>query len=194
MRALPGVLAGAIVFEPRPDGDTATDHADPTRTFDAELARSVGVDGRNLVQEYRIRLDQGAVHGLSLRTDGGEGLLVSCCAGSVLGVGVDLRPGSVTYRTWMSVVLDDVGHRSVWLPPGLAHGYQALSASATVCWRANRVRQPLLEAVIAPDDAQLAIPWPLPPTRVAGAGAGGSAPFELAMVEPFLGDWFGALA
>lgn len=190
MRALPGVLAGTVVFEPDRIDTAPAPRELLTRTFDAELASAVGVDCRNLVQEHRIRLHRGAVHGLCLRTDGGEAALVSCCSGSVLCAAVDLRPSSPGYRTWMTVVLDDVEHRSVWLPPGLAHGYQALSETAMVSVRANRVRQPLQEMTIAADDADLGIPWPLP----LPVGPPGPDPIGLALVEPFLGDWFGALA
>lgn len=192
MRILPGVLTGSLVFEPQPLEDDARDRAARptlTQTFDVEQAASAGLDCRNLVQDIRIQLERAEVHGLTLRTDGGEGMLVSCCAGTTLSVAVDLRPGSPTYRSWMTVVLDDVEHRSVWLPPGLAHGFQALAATATVCCRVNRVRQPLRETTIAPDDPELAIPWPLP-VKPAGVP---TAPAELASVEPFLSDWFGAL-
>ncbi len=187
MRAQPGVLTGTIVFEPGHDAD---EPGTLTRTFDAEVAAAVGLDCRNLVQDHRIRLGRGAVHGLSLRTDGGEGALVSCCAGSVLSVAVDLRPDSRTYRSWMTLVLDDVDDRSVWLPPGLAHGYQGLSDAATVCTRVNRVRQPWRETTISPDDPELAIPWPLPRAVAEPSGRGA----VLASVEPFLSEWFGALS
>jgi dTDP-4-dehydrorhamnose 3,5-epimerase len=185
----PGVLTGSIVFEPLPRLD---DDGGLVRIFDAELAAAAGLDCRSLVQDHRVRLERGAVFGLRLRTDGGEGLLASSCSGAVVMAAVDLRPGSDTYRCWMTAVLDDDEHRSVWLPPGLAHGYQALSERATVCYRANRVRQPWRETVIRPDDPELGIPWPLPVEADLGA-----RPLDvsgLAMVEPFLTDWFGALS
>jgi dTDP-4-dehydrorhamnose 3,5-epimerase len=187
VKALPGVLVGTIVFEPAPHHD---DHGFVTRTFDAELAATVGLDGRSLVQDTQVRIYRGAVRGLSLRTDGGEGRLVRCASGAVVNVAVDLRPGSVTYRSWMTVVLDDADHRSVWLPAGLAHGFQALTAQADVCLRVNRVQQPHGEVVIRYDDPELAIPWPLPVTAVCDQDRRGG---ELAAVEPFLSEWFGAL-
>jgi dTDP-4-dehydrorhamnose 3,5-epimerase len=90
----------------------------------------------------------------------------------------------------MTLVLDDVDHRSVWLPPGLAHGYQALSPTADVCYRVNRIQRPEYETVIRYDDADLAIPWPLPVMCVNERDDCAPA---LEVVEPMLGEWFGAL-
>jgi len=187
MKVLPGVIYGSIVFEPKPRPD---EQGFVTRTFDGEVANSVGLDPRSLVQESQSRTRCGGVRGLYLRTDGGEGKLVRCASGAVLDVAVDLRPASPTYRQWMTVVLDDIDHRSVWLPPGLAHGYQALTDTADVCWRVNRVHRPEYEVVIRHDDPELAIPWPLPAHGVTERE--GAAP-ALAVVEPMLSDWFGAL-
>jgi dTDP-4-dehydrorhamnose 3,5-epimerase len=187
MKALPGVLDGVVVFEPKPLHD---ERGFFTRTFDAEVATSAGLHPSTLVQDSQSRSSRGVVRGLHLRTDGGEGKLVRCSSGAIVDVAVDLRPASPTYRKWMSVVLDDIDHRSVWLPAGLAHGFQVLSEAADVCYRIDRVHQPEHDAVIRYDDPDLAIPWPLP---VQGLSARDRAAPSLAVVEPMLSDWFGAL-
>jgi dTDP-4-dehydrorhamnose 3,5-epimerase len=148
------------------------------------------LDPRTLVQDSQSRSSLGVVRGLHLRTDGGEGKLVRCATGAIFDVAVDLRPESPTYRTWMSIVLDDVDHRSVWLPAGLAHGFQVLSETADVCYRIDRVHQAEYDAAICHDDPELAIAWPLP---VRGLSPRDQAAPSLAVVEPMLSDWFGAL-
>jgi dTDP-4-dehydrorhamnose 3,5-epimerase len=187
VKAQPGVLDGSVVFEPVPAYD---ERGFFTRTFDAEVAAAAGIDPGSLVQDSQSRSALGVVRGLHLRTDGGEGKLVRCSAGAVLDVAVDLRPTSPTYRLWMTVVLDDIDHRSVWLPAGLAHGIQSLTETADVCYRINRVHLPGHEATIRYDDPDLAIPWPLP---VRGLSARDRAAPPLAVVEPMLGEWFGVL-
>ena len=187
MKALPGELDGVVVFEPKPIHD---ERGFFTRTFDGEVAATAGLELRTLVQDSQSRSSLGVVRGLHLRTDGGEGKLVRCSSGAILDVAVDLRPASPTYRRWMSVVLDDVDHRSVWLPAGLAHGFQVLSDTADVCYRIDRVHQPGFDAAICHDDPELAIPWPLP---VRGLSPRDRAAPSLAVVEPMLSDWFGAL-
>jgi len=187
VKAAAGLLDGTIVFEPDRRQDSLGFVA---CTFDAEVARTAGLEARDLVQEIHTRTPKGGVRGLHVRTDGGDGKLVRCTHGAVVDAAVDLRPSSPTYRLWMTLVLDDVEHRSVWLPAGLAHGYQALSATADVCCRVNRIQRPECETPIRCDDPDVAIPWPLPVTLVDGRDE--SAP-ALAVVEPMLGDWFGAL-
>jgi dTDP-4-dehydrorhamnose 3,5-epimerase len=185
VKALPGKLDGVIVFEPKPIHD---ERGFFTRTFDGEVAASAGLELRTLVQDSQSRSSQGVVRGLHLRTDGGEGKLVRCSSGGIFDVAVDLRPASPTYRQWMSVILDDVDHRSVWLPAGLAHGFQVLTESADVCYRIDRVHRPEHDAAIRHDDSELAIPWPLPVQGLSARDAGAPC---LAMVEPMLSDWFG---
>jgi len=187
LKAVPGILAGTVVFEPTWQQD---DLCLAACTFDAEIAYAAGLEARDLVQDIHTRTRRGGVRGLHMRTDGGDGKLVSCTHGAVVDVAVDLRPASPTYRVWMTLVLDDIDHRSVWLPPGLAHGYQALSATADVCYRVNRIQRPEYETLIPYDDADLAIPWPLP--VMFSDGQDSSAP-ALAVIEPMLSEWFGAL-
>jgi dTDP-4-dehydrorhamnose 3,5-epimerase len=187
MKALTGELDGVIVFEPKPIHD---ERGFFTRTFDGEVAATAGLELRTLVQDSQSRSSSGVVRGLHLRTDGGEGKLVRCSSGAIFDVAVDLRPASPTYRKWMTIILDDVDHRSVWLPAGLAHGFQVLSDTADVCYRIDRVHQPGYDAAIQHDDPELGIPWPLP---VRGLSARDLSAPSLAVVEPMLNDWFGAL-
>ena len=151
---------------------------------------TVGLNAGSLVQENQHRARRGSVRGLYVRCDGGEDLLVRCSFGAVLDVAVDLRPSSPTYRLWMTMRLDDVEHRSVWLPPGLAHGFQALTDVADVCCRTNRVGNPEHMVVISYDDPELSIPWPLPVGDVLDSDRRAPA---LAVVEPMLSDWFAAV-
>jgi len=188
MKVSQGILQGTVVFEPVPRLD---DQGFVVRTFDAEIACAAGVDAWSLVQETQTRTTQGGVRGLHVRMDGGVGHLVQCTHGAVVDVAVDLRPTSPTYRLWMTVVLDDVAHRSVWLPPGLAHGYQALSPITDVSCRVNRIEQSEYEVTIRHDDPDLAIPWPLPVTVVNERDGGAPG---LAGIEPMLAEWFGALS
>jgi dTDP-4-dehydrorhamnose 3,5-epimerase len=187
MEAISGLIEGTIIFQPTPVYD---ERGFFTRTFDVEVASAAGCDPAHLVQDSQSRSSRGVVRGLHMRTDGGEGKLVRCSSGAVVDVAVDLRPGSPTYRLWMSVVLDDITHRSVWLPPGLAHGFQALTDWVDVCYRIDRPHAPGFDATIRYDDPELDIPWPLPVTGMSPRDLG--APV-LAEVESCLDVWFGAL-
>jgi len=187
LKTVVGVLYGTVVFEPDVRQD---EQGFSSCTFDAEIADGAGLDSRGLVQDCHTRTRRGGVRGLHVRIDGGEGKLVRCVHGSVVNVAVDLRPSSPTYRQWMTAVLDDVTHRSVWLPAGLAHGFQALTETADVCTRINRIHRSEYDLTIRPDDPELGIPWPLP---VSLASSQDKAAPALAVVEPMLSEWFGEL-
>jgi dTDP-4-dehydrorhamnose 3,5-epimerase len=161
MRVRPGELHGVLVFEPTPVSD---DRGFFTRTFDARAAVDAGLDVASFVQDSQSRSFRGVVRGLHFRRDGGEGKLVRCSYGRVYDVAVDLRPSSPTYLRHQTIVLDDVDHVAVFLPAGLAHGFQALTDVADVCYRIDAEHRPEAEVGIAWDDPQLSIAWPQPVT------------------------------
>ena len=102
------------------------------------------------------------LRGLHGRTALSEGKLVRCASGSVFEVVLDLRPWSATFLQWDTLVLDDVEHRQLWVPPGFVHGFQAVTAQADICYRMDAVHDPSLDIGLAWNDPDLGIEWPLP--------------------------------
>lgn len=160
MNVTPCVIPGLLVFTPAPAQD---DRGFFTRTFDADVGRSVGVDAATFVQDSQSRSHRGVVRGLHVRLGVGETKLVRCSYGSVFDVVLDLRPTSPTYGEWLSFQLDDVSHSVLHVPAGCAHGFQALTEPADVCYRINVNHDPAEDLTVAWNDPRLAIPWPLPP-------------------------------
>lgn len=140
-----------------------------SRTFDADVARAAGLDPDAFVQDSLSRSARGVVRGLHVRLGHGEGKLVRCSHGRIFDVVVDLRPGSPTYRTWLSFELDGERQDSLYIPPGCAHGFQALTDPADTSYRIDRAYDPDAGLTIAHDDPELAIPWPLPVTGMSEA-------------------------
>ena len=152
-------VAGVLVFEPAPVVD---DRGFFCRTFDAAVAREAGIDPNGFAQDSVSRSLRGVVRGLHVRRGLGETKLVRCSYGAVFDVIVDLRPSSATYRNWESFELDGDGQRSVYIPNGCAHGFQALTSVADVSYRIDRPHDPSEDVAVRFDDPVLAIPWPLP--------------------------------
>jgi dTDP-4-dehydrorhamnose 3,5-epimerase len=163
MQVQAGRLPGVLVFSPEPVRD---DRGFFTRTFDAAVARDAGVDPAAFVQDSQSRSHLGVIRGLHLRTGSGEAKLVRCSYGAVLDVIVDLRVGSRRFGQWISLRLDDVDHRSVYIPAGCGHGFQALTEPADLCYRIDREHQPDQDLTVSWDDDELAIDWPLPVTAM----------------------------
>jgi dTDP-4-dehydrorhamnose 3,5-epimerase len=158
VEASAAAIPGLILFTPTPHVDQRGFFS---RTFDAEVAQRAGVDHSAFVQDSMSRSKRGVVRGLHVRGGAGEGKLVRCSAGEIFDVVVDLRPGSPTYRQWLSFDLDGIRQRSIYVPPGCAHGFQAVTDTADTSYRINRAHDPSEDLTIAFDDPTLAIPWPL---------------------------------
>lgn len=154
-------IAGVVLFTPTPFRD---ERGFFSRTFDAAVARSAGIDPDAFVQDSQSRSHLGVLRGLHVRLGAGEAKLVRCSYGAVLDVVVDLRPSSPTFGTVETFALDADSHRSLYLPAGCGHGWQALTEPADVCYRIDREHDPAEDLTIVWDDPELAVPWPLPVT------------------------------
>jgi dTDP-4-dehydrorhamnose 3,5-epimerase len=157
MQVLQTSLAGVVVFRPTPHHD---DRGFFTRTFDAAVAREHGVHGDAFLQDSQSRSRQGAVRGLHGRGGRGEAKLVRCARGAVFDVLVDARPDSPTFGQQLTTILDDQQFAHLYAPPGLLHGFQALTAQADVCYRIDREHVPGEDLSVRFDDPELAVPWP----------------------------------
>jgi dTDP-4-dehydrorhamnose 3,5-epimerase len=156
-------IAGAMLFTPVPHVD---DRGFFCRTFDAEVARSAGLDPECFAQDSVSRSAGGVVRGMHVRRGRGEAKLVRCSYGAVFDVIVDLRPGSPTFRNMETFELRGDEQISLYVPAGCAHGFQALTEPADVSYRIDRPHDPSEDVSIAFDDPALAIPWPLPPAMM----------------------------
>ncbi|MEV0623163.1 dTDP-4-dehydrorhamnose 3,5-epimerase [Nonomuraea sp. NPDC050404] len=162
MRVERGPLAGTLLFIPTPHRD---ERGLFTRTFDAAIAREHGLDPAAFVQDSQSRTATGVIRAMHGRSGRGEAKLVRCARGAVFDVLVDARPASPTFGEQMTVTLDDETFAHLYVPPGLLHGYQALS-EADVCYRIDREHDPAEDISVRYDDPDLAIAWPLPVTTI----------------------------
>lgn len=90
----------------------------------------------------------------------GQAKYVTCVAGAVLDVIVDIRVGSPTFGRWEAVELDEDTRRAVYLSEGLGHAFCALSAQATIVYLCSTGYVPQRERTVHPLDPELGLPWP----------------------------------
>lgn len=91
-----------------------------------------------------------------------QGKLIRVVAGSIFDVVVDLRKNSTTYGKWLGNELSADNHRQLWIPPGFAHGFLALSTTAELLYKTTNYHHPHSEVCLAWDDPTVGIDWPLP--------------------------------
>ena len=178
-------IHGVMLIEPRPFTD---ERGWFLRVFADDLHALAGIDHTRLLQENQSRSRQRTVRGLHMRSELSEAKLVRCANGEIFDVVVDLRPWSPTFLRTGRFILDDVRHLQISIPPGCAHGFQALSETADVCYRVDARYDPDLDVGVSWNDPDLGIPWPLPEPIVSQRDR--SAP-SLAEIRPLLTKWFG---
>ena len=91
-----------------------------------------------------------------------ETKIVSCLRGEVFDVAIDLRSWSSTYLRWHGEVLSAENHRTLLIPEGFAHGFQALVDDCEMLYFHTAAYQPGAESGLNPADPAVAIRWPLP--------------------------------
>jgi len=126
-----------------------------------EFAR-LGLDCR-FVQDNHSHSRQGTLRGLHYQLDPPQGKLCRAITGCVFDVVVDLRKHSPSFGQWTGKILSDEQHEMLWVPPGFAHGFLVLSKTADFVYKCTDYYTPASEAVIAWDDPDLGIDWPLQP-------------------------------
>jgi dTDP-4-dehydrorhamnose 3,5-epimerase len=158
MRSIPLALPGAALIEPTLYRDTrgAFFEAWNERNFAAS-----GIEAR-FVQENVSVSRRHVLRGLHYQVSQAQGKLIRVLAGAVFDVIVDLRRSSPDFGRSLSVQLDAHEPRSLWVPPGFAHGFLALADDTHVQYKVTDFWVPQAERTLAWNDPALEIHWPLP--------------------------------
>jgi len=90
-----------------------------------------------------------------------QGKLVSVLKGGVWDVAVDLRRQSPTFLKWAAAELNDRNHALLYIPPGFAHGFVALTEDVHLLYKCTSEYDPQADAGVRWDDPDIAIPWPV---------------------------------
>jgi dTDP-4-dehydrorhamnose 3,5-epimerase len=89
----------------------------------------------------------------------GQAKWVTCVAGLIRDVIVDIRPESKTYGKWVAVELAGNSGKAVYISEGLGHGFIALEENTAVAYLVSTPFSPKHEFEINPLDKELAINW-----------------------------------
>ena len=69
---------------------------------------------------------QNVVRGLHIQTKNSQGKFVTVIKGKIFDVAIDLRKNSKTFGKVYSCILSEKNTKSIFIPEGFAHGFQAL--------------------------------------------------------------------
>jgi dTDP-4-dehydrorhamnose 3,5-epimerase len=90
-----------------------------------------------------------------------EAKLVTCLRGRAWDVAVDLRSGSPTFLKWCAQEVSEDNQTALLIPPGCAHGFQALTDDVELVYCHSAPYVAGAEGGLSPVDPRVSISWPL---------------------------------
>lgn len=98
-----------------------------TRLFCKEELEKHNLNGKLIQSSLSFNKKKGTLRGMHFQKPPfEEEKMVRCIKGTVFDVIVDIRPTSATYLKWESVELSEKNNIMLYIPKGVAHGFQAL--------------------------------------------------------------------
>lgn len=154
----PTAIEGLLIIRPRMFPD---DRGSFMETYKASEFAAAGIH-EVFVQDNHSRSRRGVLRGLHFqREPHAQAKLVRVTSGLVWDVAVDLRAGSTTYGRWFGLELSAENHTMLFLPPGFAHGFVALSDQAELLYKCGAEYHKESDGGVRWNDPDLAIGWPI---------------------------------
>jgi dTDP-4-dehydrorhamnose 3,5-epimerase len=153
-------IPGVMILEPEPREDARGFFA---RVFSRDELRAHGLVDHVEQSSISFNHRRGTLRGMHFQVaPHAETKVVACVAGGIFDVALDVRPSSPTFGQWLSVELSWTNRRMLYLPTGVAHGFQALEDRSTVLYQISAAYHPESARGIRWNDARVGIAWPLP--------------------------------
>jgi len=157
-------IAGAYVIKLEPHVD---DRGSFSRAFCKREFEEQGISFEVVQSNLAVTKDRGVIRGLHYQEPPmEERKLVRCITGAVLDVLVDMRPSSPSYRIAVETHLDAQNRDALFIPEGVAHGYQTLEQNTEFFYMTDQFYAGGLEKGVRYSDPALGVSWPFPPHGV----------------------------
>jgi dTDP-4-dehydrorhamnose 3,5-epimerase len=153
-------LVGAYVVEFEPVLDERGFFA---RTWSAQEFKLHGLNPSVSECSLSFNKRKGTLRGMHYQDEPyPEAKLVRCSAGAVYDVILDLRRTSPSYCKWFAVELTAENRKMLYVPEGIAHGFQTLTDGTEVFYQISESYWPDLARGVRWDDPAFGIEWPIP--------------------------------
>ena len=101
------------------------------------------------------------IRGLHIQTKNSQGKYISVLKGKIFDVALDLRKNSRTFGKYFSIYLSDTNGKSIYIPPGFAHGFVGLKNENIISYSCTNYRSQKHELGIKWNDKDIKIKWPI---------------------------------
>jgi dTDP-4-dehydrorhamnose 3,5-epimerase len=191
MRFEPLAIAGAVMVILERHQDSRGFFA---RSFCVDEFAAAGLPTQALQASVSYNQHPGTVRGMHFQwPPSREGKLVRCIRGGLRDVLLDLRPASSSYLQHVAVTLDEDNRDAVYIPPGIAHGFQTLLPDTEVLYQMTDRFAPELAAGVRWNDPAFAIAWESMPQLTISERDAGYPDFDRSAFEAELSRRSGAL-
>ena len=161
---IPTKLAGLYHIERKPISDSRGFFS---RFYCAEEFKSMGLNVPIAQMNHTYTKAKGAIRGLHFQfPPHSETKIVTCIAGEVFDIAIDIRHNSPTFLQWHAEILTADNRASLFIPDGFAHGFQTLTEDCQLLYLHSAMYQPQAEGALNAMDEKIAIEWPLMVTDI----------------------------
>ena len=101
------------------------------------------------------------IRGLHIQTKNPQGKYISVLKGKIVDIVIDLRKSSKTFGKTFKIILSDKNCKSLFIPPGFAHGFCGLDRDNYIIYNCTKYRHAKSEIGINYKDKDLKIKWPI---------------------------------
>jgi dTDP-4-dehydrorhamnose 3,5-epimerase len=157
MKAIPTEIPDVIILEPQVFPDARGFFME---TYHARKLAELGIAAQ-FVQDNHSRSQRGTLRGLHYQIRQPQGKLLRVVNGEIFDVAVDLRRRSPFFGQWTGAILSADNKRQLWVPPGFAHGFYALSETVDLIYKVTDYYAPEWDRTLLWNDPQINIAWPL---------------------------------
>lgn len=158
MKAIPTSLPGVLILEPKVFKD---DRGFFLESYQEKIFAEVTGISPVFVQDNHSFSVKDVLRGLHYQMINPQGKLIRVVRGEIFDVAVDIRKSSPFFGKWVGVHLSEANHQMLWIPPGFAHGFLALSDQADVLYKTTSFYDYPSDRSLLWSDLDLAIQWPL---------------------------------
>lgn len=133
------------------------------RSWCQQEFQELGLDATLVQCNISFNHKRGTVRGMHYQAEPHpEAKLVRCIRGAIYDVIIDIRPESASYKQWTGVELSAENHRMLYIPHGMAHGFQTLVDDTEVFYQMSEFYDSASARGIRWDDPSFTIEWKLP--------------------------------
>lgn len=157
MKVTETALPGVLLLEPRQFHDVRGLFME---TYNHRTMLELGLP-THWPQDNLSTSRRNVIRGLHYQVTQPQGKLVRVLAGAAWDVAVDLRRSSTYFGKHVAIELRAENHQMLWIPPGFAHGFAALTDHVSFSYKVTDFYSAAGERTVLWNDAALAIPWPV---------------------------------